>query len=101
LLCFSWFFSVFSGRSYILHGKWFSYFWAFDRNKDIKKYAINRILRLYPALYVCLAITIGLLVFFATTPLFENTEFYIWLIGQVSFLQFFTPESLRFWGWGT
>lgn len=78
----------------------FLIFWAFDRNKDIKKYAINRILRLYPALYVCLAITIGLLVFFATTSLLNNTYFYVWLAGQLSFFQFFTPEFLKFWGVG-
>ena len=79
----------------------FLIFWAFDRNQNIKKYAVNRILRLYPALYVCLIITIGLLIFFSSFSLLENTSFYIWLAGQISIFQFYTPEILRFWGVGT
>lgn len=79
----------------------FLIFWAFDRNRNIKKYTINRVLRLYPALYVCLVITVGLLVLFSSFSLLANTNFYIWLVGQVSIFQFYTPEILRFWGVGT
>jgi len=76
----------------------FLIFWAYDRNPDLKKYTVNRLLRLYPALYVCLAITIGLLVTFSSISLLSNTSFYIWLVGQLSIFQFYTPEILRFWG---
>lgn len=79
----------------------FLIFWAYDRNPDLKKYTVNRLLRLYPALYVCLAITIGLLVAFSSISLLSNTSFYIWLVGQLSVFQFYTPEILRFWGVGT
>ena len=79
----------------------FLIFWAYDRNPDLKKYIVNRLLRLYPALYVCLAITIGLLVTFSSISLLSNTSFYVWLVGQVSIFQFYTPEILRFWGVGT
>lgn len=79
----------------------FLIFWAFDRNQNIKKYSINRILRLYPALYVCLAITVVLLFIFSSVQLFANTSFYVWLLGQLTVLQFYTPDLLRFWGVGT
>ncbi|MFV5345194.1 acyltransferase [Acinetobacter oleivorans] len=79
----------------------FLIFWAFDRNHDIKKYSLNRILRLYPALYVCLFITVLLLIFFSSFSLLTHTSFYIWLIGQLTVLQFYTPEILKFWGVGT
>lgn len=79
----------------------FLIFWAFDRNRNIKKYTINRVLRLYPALYVCLVITVGLLVLFSSFSLLANPSFYTWLVGQLSIFQFYTPEILRFWGVGT
>lgn len=79
----------------------FLIFWAFDRNPNLKKYITNRILRLYPALYICLSITIILLFLFSTKSLINQTSFYIWLAAQMSFFQFYTPEILRFWGVGT
>ncbi|PTV44523.1 acyltransferase [Acinetobacter oleivorans] len=79
----------------------FLIFWAYDRNQNIKKYSINRILRLYPALYVCLFITIFLLIFFSSFSLLVHSSFYLWLIGQLTVLQFYTPELLKFWGVGT
>ncbi|WP_156189003.1 acyltransferase family protein [Acinetobacter indicus] len=79
----------------------FLIFWAYDRNPNIKKYALNRVLRLYPALYVCLFITIVLLVCNSTTNLLSHQNFYAWLIAQLTIFQFYTPEILRFWGVGT
>jgi len=79
----------------------FLIFWAFDRNPNLNKYVTNRILRLYPALYICLLITILLLFLFSTRSLVNQTSFYIWLAAQMSFFQFYTPEILRFWGVGT
>ena len=79
----------------------FLIFWAFDRNPNLNKYITNRILRLYPALYICLLITIILLFLFSTKSLINQTSFYIWLAAQMSFFQFYTPEILRFWGVGT
>jgi len=79
----------------------FLIFWAFDRNPNIKQYTLNRVLRLYPALYVCLFITIVLLVCNSTTNLLSHQNFYAWLIAQLTIFQFYTPEILRFWGVGT
>lgn len=79
----------------------FLIFWAYDRNPNIKKYALNRVLRLYPALYVCLIITIALLLYNSSGNLLNNQTFYTWLVAQLTVLQFYTPDTLRFWGVGT
>lgn len=79
----------------------FLIFWAYDRNPNIKKYALNRVLRLYPALYVCLIITIILLLYSYPDNLLNNQSFYTWLFAQLTIFQFYTPEILRFWGVGT
>ena len=79
----------------------FLIFWSFDRNsEDIKKYFKNRFLRLFPALWFCFLITVGLLLYDAqsSTSLLQNSSFYIWIVGQISFFQFWTPDILRFWG---
>jgi len=82
----------------------FLIFWSFQRNStDINKFFKNRVLRIFPALWVCLLITI-FLIFLASENfnlLITDKQFYIWLIGQLSFFQFYTPEILRFWGVGT
>lgn len=79
----------------------FLIFWAFDRNKNLKKYSLNRFLRLFPALYVCVLICALLLLFFSPTSIIGDSRFYLWIIGQASFFQFYTPDILRFWGIGT
>lgn len=79
----------------------FLIFWAYDRNPNIKKYVLNRVLRLYPALYVCLIITISLLLYNSSGNLLNNQTFYTWLVAQLTVFQFYTPDILRFWGVGT
>ncbi|KXO85690.1 hypothetical protein AYK86_16360 [Acinetobacter venetianus] len=79
----------------------FLIFWSFDRKPKLKQYIKNRILRLYPALYVCLAVTILLLILSSSYELLNQLSFYVWLITQATFFQFYTPDILRFWGVGT
>jgi peptidoglycan/LPS O-acetylase OafA/YrhL len=79
----------------------FLIFWSFDRKPALKQYVINRVLRLYPALYACLGVTVVLLAISSSVNLFTHKEFYGWLFTQMTFLQFYTPEILRFWGVGT
>jgi peptidoglycan/LPS O-acetylase OafA/YrhL len=75
------------------------------RNSDnLKRYARNRLLRIYPALWVALIITVVLLL--AAFPqsqsvLLSSSDFWAWLVGQISFFHFYTPDILRFWGVGT
>jgi len=82
----------------------FLIFWSFDRNSNqLEKYFKNRFLRLFPALWFCLLITIILLLFDFSKPmiLFQTSDFWIWILAQLTIFQFWTPEILRFWGVGT
>lgn len=79
----------------------FLIFRSFDLNNNLKKYIINRTLRLFPALCVCIFFTALLLIFFSSQQLLSNTKFYLWVLGQISIFQFYTPDILRFWGVGT
>lgn len=46
---------------------------SFDRNPNIKKYTINRILRIFPGLHICLIVTLFLLLIF---NIIEITELF-------------------------
>lgn len=76
---------------------------SFERNPtDIKGYLWRRGLRIFPALWVCLAVTIGALAafgFLGADFVFSGT-FAAWLAGQVTFVQFFNPEHFREFGIG-
>lgn len=76
---------------------------SLDRNKNLKKYFINRFLRLFPALWICFFLTFGLLCFFEVLT-FQNIiswTFIKWVFTQITFFQFWTPDILRLWGVGT
>lgn len=82
----------------------FLIYWSFDRNHDkIKKYILNRLLRIYPALWSCLIFTVVLLLFTfpSVQQLIDSESFYLWFMGQLSIFQFYTPDILRTWGVGT
>ena len=55
---------------------------------------------MYPGLWLCLLITIGILTYFGYinhTNIFSR-QFWLWLGTQVSFLQFYTPDMFRHFG---
>ena len=82
----------------------FLIFWSYDRNSNqLLKYFTNRFLRLFPALWFCLIITIAIILYEHSEPLklIQKTNFWIWIAAQISFFQFWTPDILRFWGVGT
>ncbi len=82
----------------------FLVFWSFERNADnIGQFFRNRLLRIYPALWVCFAVTVALLLVFREISLstFGRTDFLAWVLTQVTFLQFYTPDILRNWGSNT
>jgi len=81
----------------------FLIFSSLDRNKDLKKYFFNRVLRVYPGLWLCFIVTVILLLAFKTinvSDLFTGTMLK-WSLGQLTFFQFWTPDLLRTWGVGT
>ena len=77
---------------------------SYERSKDnIIQYIVNRCLRIFPALWICFLLTLILLhIDFEGSLLTESPrDIFIWSFGQISFLQFYTPDILRFWGVGT
>jgi len=75
---------------------------SYVNNDNIFQYSINRILRIYPALIVCTLLSI-LAVYL--TGYFSNhessvKEFFVWILGQISFVQFYNPDFMREFGTG-
>ncbi|MDB5272158.1 MAG: hypothetical protein JWO58_525 [Chitinophagaceae bacterium] len=78
--------------------------WSYERNRDkLLSFYTNRLLRIYPALWVCLIVTIVVLLTCHTITVSQlfHGEILIWVITQISFLQFYTPDALRSFGVGT
>lgn len=76
---------------------------SFKRNSNIFQYSKNRVLRIYPALYICLIISIlsVLYVGYLTIDIFHDGGFWIWIAAQMSIIQFYNPEFLRGYGVGS
>jgi peptidoglycan/LPS O-acetylase OafA/YrhL len=72
---------------------------SFIKNNDLRTFFRNRILRIYPALWVCLAFTVILLLFFKEVE-FTNPKFYLWLLAQSTFFQHYSPDLFDSWGVG-
>ena len=102
---FNYFLSFFPGVPIFFFVSGFLVYASFERNShSIKNFYRNRVLRIFPALWACLLITIILLFWdypARITNLLTTKEMLIWLVGQLSVFQFYTPEVLRFWGVGT
>jgi peptidoglycan/LPS O-acetylase OafA/YrhL len=78
--------------------------WSYERHiGDVRKFYRNRIARIFPALWVCTLITVlAFLAFHIIRPAqFFSVPIMLWLIGQVSVFQFYTPSVLRSFGVGT
>ena len=68
----------------------------------LKKFWVHRVLRIYPALWVCIVTSI-VLVYSAGYFHGQNISplrFIVWLVGQASFVQFYNPEFMRGFGVG-
>ncbi len=76
---------------------------SFERNpSDLRGYFWRRSLRIFPALWVCLIVTLVALggFGFLGRDFVLSKTFAAWLAGQVSFFQFFNPEHFRGFGIG-
>jgi peptidoglycan/LPS O-acetylase OafA/YrhL len=76
---------------------------SFERNpSDLAGYFWRRGLRIFPAMWVCLGVTLAALAAFGfLDPDFVASKtFAAWLAGQVSFFQFYNPEHFRGFGIG-
>lgn len=75
---------------------------SFLHKSEWKRYAFNRFLRIYPALWVCLLFTLLNLVVngFVNKDTIFTKEFVIWFVGQLTFFQQYTPAFFRGYGNG-
>lgn len=70
--------------------------------KPLTNFFIKRFLRLYPALWLCILTTVGLLLvsnYFSTIE-FSPIDFGTWLLTTSTFFQFYNPEFLKGFGVG-
>jgi peptidoglycan/LPS O-acetylase OafA/YrhL len=75
---------------------------SFENNPDIKEYAQNRMFRIYPGLIVCTflsVLSVYLIGYFSTISI-GIARFLSWVIGQMTFFQFYNPEFMRKFGTG-
>ena len=80
----------------------FLIFSSYNRRQDLGIYFENRFFRLYPGLWVSFLLTLVILSSFHILK-FENifhSSTIIWMIGQITCFQFYTPDLLRGYGLG-
>ncbi len=75
---------------------------AFERSSSVTTYARNRVLRIFPALWVCLGASLILLAAFGvlTSAVAVSPVFWGWIAGQLTIVQFFNPAAFRGFGVG-
>ncbi|MBR8462149.1 acyltransferase [Campylobacter sp. faydin G-105] len=81
---------------FLISGFLISY--SYDRNSNLIMYYKNRILRIYPALYV--NILIGIVLLYCFYPFDFNLDFFSWLFSQLTFLQFYNFNASKIFGAG-
>ena len=75
---------------------------SYETNSRLSDFGQNRLFRIYPALWACLAVSLALVAlsgYFATVTVPAGT-FAAWIAGQVTIVQFFNPDFLRGYGTG-
>jgi peptidoglycan/LPS O-acetylase OafA/YrhL len=72
---------------------------SWERNSDLRAYARNRALRIFPALWVCLAVSIATAAAIGGVS-FWRLEALPWLAAQITIGQFYNPGFLRGYGVG-
>jgi peptidoglycan/LPS O-acetylase OafA/YrhL len=73
--------------------------WSFERNPDVLTYLKNRVLRLYPALWVVMLLTAIILLGFHGLSLRElfGTSSLLYFIGRCTVIFYFVPAVIRRW----
>jgi peptidoglycan/LPS O-acetylase OafA/YrhL len=72
---------------------------SWERNSVPAEYARNRLLRIYPALWVCLLVSIATAIVFGGVS-FARSEAIPWILAQITIGQFYNPDFLRGYGVG-
>jgi peptidoglycan/LPS O-acetylase OafA/YrhL len=75
---------------------------SYENNSIIREYAQNRILRIYPGLFVCTflaLLSVSLTGYFANLSV-GTFHYLVWIVGQITFVQFYNPDFMRGYGTG-
>ncbi len=72
------------------------------RQMGLREFIVNRLLRIYPALWMCVLLSVLCvwLTGYLETKEFSTSQFLFWIIGQISFFQFYNPDFMRGFGVG-
>lgn len=73
---------------------------SYEKNPDIKEYTKNRVLRIFPGLYVSFFISLFILWYFEQFYDVGVKELLSWVVAQLSFFQFYNTEFIRDFGVG-
>jgi peptidoglycan/LPS O-acetylase OafA/YrhL len=72
---------------------------SFERNTDTKAYFCNRALRIYPALWACILVSVTTAMVLGHID-FRRPETIPWILGQLTIVHFYHPQFLRGYGVG-
>ncbi|MDR1817128.1 MAG: acyltransferase [Puniceicoccales bacterium] len=72
---------------------------SYERSQNLPEYFRNRFLRIYPALWVCLAFSVAVVLAFRVP--FTLAQLAKWLLAQTTIVQFYNPAFLRDFGIGS
>ncbi len=75
---------------------------SYEKNSILKEYGLNRFLRIYPALVICILLSFlsVYLVGYLSDQNFVVWRAIAWLAGQLTFFQFYNPDFMRGYGVG-
>ncbi|ALV23677.1 putative membrane protein [Campylobacter iguaniorum] len=71
---------------------------SYEKNQNLKDYVRNRILRIFPGLYVNILIGVVILLYFGFVEF--SYQFFSWLLAQLTIVQFYNAEMFRGFGVG-
>lgn len=80
----------------------FLIFWSFSEKQNLKPYFVSRMLRIYPALWVCFVFTVVVLCImgFINFEVLSHKGVLVWFVTQVTFLPILIPKDFAGFGVG-
>jgi peptidoglycan/LPS O-acetylase OafA/YrhL len=94
--------SLFPGVPVFFFVSGYLIFQSFHNSRSLRQFALNRVLRIYPALAICFVFALGLVLasgYLAPVRLAQR-DFAAWAIAQLTLLQIYNWEALRGFGVG-
>ncbi len=94
--------SIFPGVPIFFFISGFLIFQSYQNSGDLKKFSLNRLLRIYPALIACFIFSVLLVLAtgYLQPGVLVSKPFIFWSLAQLSLVQFYNPEFLRNFGVG-